>query len=74
MSSLGTMKTCLVSPRKWPCITSILIRIEISQATMTTILFKIMEVIESEVKKLIDSDFIRKEQHPEWVANIIPVF
>ena len=34
---------------------------------------KIMEAIESEVKKLIDSDFIRKEQHPDWVANIILV-
>ena len=32
-----------------------------------------MKVIESEVKKLIDSDFIRKEQHPDWVANIVPV-
>ena len=32
-----------------------------------------MEVIELEVKKLIDSDFIKKEQHPDWVANIITV-
>ena len=32
-----------------------------------------MEAIESEVKKIIDSGFIRKEQHPNWVANIIPV-
>jgi len=32
-----------------------------------------MEAIESEVKKLIDSSFIRKEQHPNWVANIVPV-
>ena len=32
-----------------------------------------MEVIQSEVKKLIDSGFIREEQHPDWVANIIPV-
>jgi len=32
-----------------------------------------MEAIESEVKKLIDSDFVRKEQHPDWVANILPV-
>jgi len=31
-----------------------------------------MEVIESEVKKLIDSGFVRKEQHSDWVANIIP--
>jgi len=34
---------------------------------------EIMEAIESEVKKLIDSDFIRKEQYPSWVANIVPV-
>jgi len=32
-----------------------------------------MEAIESEVKKLINSDFIRKEQHPNEVANIVPV-
>src|SRR4051812_9135659 len=32
-----------------------------------------MEVIEAEVKKLIDSDFIREEQHPNWVANVVPV-
>ena len=25
------------------------------------------------VKKLINSDFIREEQHPDWVANIVPV-
>jgi len=31
-----------------------------------------MEAIESEVKKLIDSDFVREEQHPDWVANIYP--
>ena len=34
---------------------------------------EIMEAIQSEVKKLIDSGFIRKEQHPDWVANIVPV-
>ena len=32
-----------------------------------------MEAIQSEVKKLIDFDFIREEQHPDWVANIVPV-
>ena len=32
-----------------------------------------MEAIQSEVKKLIDSDFIREEQHPDRVANIVPV-
>jgi len=34
---------------------------------------EIMEAIESEVKKLIDSGFVREEQHPDLVANIIPV-
>ena len=28
---------------------------------------------QSEVKKLIDSGFIREEQHPDWVANIVLV-
>ena len=34
---------------------------------------EIMKAIQSEVKKLIDSGFIREEQHPDWVANIVPV-
>jgi len=34
---------------------------------------EVMEVIQSEVRKLIDSGFIREEQHPDWVANIVPV-
>jgi len=33
---------------------------------------EIIEAIQSEVKKLIDSDFIREEQHPDWVTNIVP--
>jgi len=33
---------------------------------------EIMEAIELEVKKLIDSGFVRKEPHPDWVANIFP--
>jgi len=32
-----------------------------------------MEAIQSEVKKLIDSGFIREEEHLDWVANIVPV-
>ena len=32
-----------------------------------------MEATESEDKKLIDSNFIREEQHPDWVTNIMPV-
>jgi len=32
-----------------------------------------MEAIQSEVKKLRDSSFIRKEQHPDLVANIVVV-
>ena len=34
---------------------------------------EIMEVLYSEVNKLIDSGFIKKEQHPDWVANIVPI-
>ena len=34
---------------------------------------EVMEAIQSEVEKLIDSGFIREEQHPDWVANIVPV-
>jgi len=30
-----------------------------------------MEANESEVKKLIDSDFIREVQHPDWVATTV---
>jgi len=30
-----------------------------------------MKAIESKVKKLIDSDFVKEEQHPDWVANIV---
>jgi len=32
-----------------------------------------MEAIQSEVKKLINSGFIREEQHPDWIGNIVPV-
>jgi len=31
----------------------------------------IMEAIETEV--LIECGFIREEQHPDWVANIVPI-
>ena len=34
---------------------------------------EIMEAIQSKVKKLMDSSFIREEQHPDWVANIVPI-
>ena len=34
---------------------------------------EIKEAIESEVKKLIDSNFVKEEQHPDWMANIVPV-
>jgi len=34
---------------------------------------EVMEAIKLEVKKLIDSDFVREGQHPDWVANIVPV-
>ena len=32
-----------------------------------------MEAIESKVKKPIDSGLIREKQHPNWVANIVPI-
>jgi len=44
-----------------------------SQAATSTILPEIMEAIKSETKKLIDSSFVREEQYPDWVVNIIPV-
>ena len=34
---------------------------------------EIIEAIKLEVKKLIDSSFVREEQHPNWIANIVPV-
>ena len=34
---------------------------------------KFMEKIEKEVQKLRDVQFIREEQHPDWIANIVPV-
>ena len=33
----------------------------------------IMEAIENEVHKVIECGFIREEQHPDWVANIVLV-
>ena len=33
----------------------------------------IMKAIEAEVHKLIACGFIREEQHPDWIANIVPV-
>ena len=33
----------------------------------------IMEAIETEVHKLIECGFIREEQNPDWVANIVPM-
>src|SRR4051812_27470502 len=32
----------------------------------------IMDAIEQEVQKLINSGFICEEQHPDWVSNIVP--
>ena len=32
-----------------------------------------MAVIKTEVNKLIECGFIREEQLPDWVANIVPV-
>jgi len=32
-----------------------------------------MEVIKIKVHKFIECGFIRKEQHPDWTANVVPV-
>jgi len=32
-----------------------------------------MEAIKSEVRKVINSSFVREEQHSDWVADIVPV-
>jgi len=32
-----------------------------------------MKAIESDVKRHIDSGFVREEQHPDWVDNIVLV-
>jgi len=32
-----------------------------------------MAAIETEIHKLIERGFIREEQHPDWVANIVPI-
>jgi len=32
-----------------------------------------MKSIEDEVQKLIECGFIREEQYPDWVANIVPI-
>jgi len=34
---------------------------------------EIIEAIELEDKKHIGSNFVREEQHLDWVANIIPI-
>jgi len=34
---------------------------------------EIMKAIESDVRKLKDSDFTREEQHPDRVANTVPI-
>jgi len=33
----------------------------------------VIEVIKTEVQKLIECWFIREEQHPDWVTNIVSV-
>ena len=74
MFSLRITRIYLGSILKWLCIASILIqtRIPIKQQ-QRWFCPEIMEAIQSKVKKLIDSGFIREEQHPDWVANIVPI-
>ena len=31
------------------------------------------DIMEAEVHKLIECDFIREEQYPDWVANIVSI-
>ena len=37
------------------------------------VLTRHLKAIEAEVQKLIECGFIREQQHPDWVANIVPV-
>ena len=67
------MRTCPGSIPRLLYIDSISTWTSNSQAIATRFCPEIMEAIESEVKKLIDSGFIRKEQHPDWVTNIVLV-
>ena len=48
-------------------------RCKTSQVIATTVSFRDHGDNQSEVKELIDSGVIREDQHPNWVANIIPV-
>ena len=73
MSLLGTMRTCLVSTHKWPCCLNINPNAKSVKQQQGRFHPDIVGAIESKVKKLINSSFIREEQHHDQVANIIPV-
>ena len=73
MFSLGITRTCPDLILKWLYIALINSDVKPVKQQQRRFCPKIMEAIQSEVKKLIDSGFIREEQHPDWVANIVPV-
>jgi len=71
MSLCGVMKTCLASTLKWPCIVStsnwMPIRSNSSDSFAQTSWRQLkLEFINS-------SNVASWEQHPEWVANIVPI-
>jgi len=74
MSSLEIMRTCLGSIPRMLCIASTSTQTP-SQSSNNNddSAPRLWNQLESEVKKLIDSDFVREEQHLNWVANIVLV-
>ena len=75
MFSPRTTRICLGLTLRWLCSALTNINLDARPVKQQQRRFRpeIMEAIQSEVKKLIDSDFIREEQCPDWVANIVPV-
>ena len=68
MSLYGIMKICTVLYR-------LNIKPDVKPVKQQQQRFRpdIMKTIEAKVYKLIEYSFIREEQHPDWVANIVPV-
>ena len=74
MSLLGITRTCPGSiPRLLCIISKSKPDVKLVKQQQQQFRSEIMDAIESEVKKLIDSDFVREEQHPDWLVNIVPV-
>ena len=34
---------------------------------------EVEKAVNKEIKKLIDANFIREEQYPEWLSSVVPV-